>query len=691
MSPLATSMQQSSTAVPVDASAPPPPGGGRELSYQTKLIAGVCLLVLLTGAVIIWLAQRSARATSAALADSLFREVSGHAVTQTQTFVERAAPLVESLAQLAGNGLAIDDHEALGRQLLAVLKANAGLSWVSYGDESGRFTGAYRPAEGGLRINQSEIVEGKTRLVEYDVPASGEWQVHRRDDDSGYDPRTRPYYKKAKEAGRIAWLPPYVFYNQGVPGISCAIPVYNAADGTKTLVGVFSVDFDLNALSDFYRRLSVSENSELFLFTSDEVLLAHPNQRIMNASGQRGAGKLLTLRDTGDPLVDAFRASAPAIDLEDPKHGNFRSFELDQDGQSYLASATTFRVGDDLTWVVGAVAPKSDFLGDVWRSQALTLAAAAAALLVAVLLAYAMARRVSGPVQSLIGFMGRVGEGDLNTRADFGGSLEFRRLSTALNQMIADLRDRLRLRHSLHVAMEVQQRLLPAEPPKLHGLDVAGHSTYCDETGGDYYDFLVLEEDAPDRVLLALGDVMGHGVAAALVMAGARAVLRDRAVAVGSLADVLERLNRTLAADLGGERFMTMHLSVIDTRAHTMRWVSAGHDPAMIFDPVTDRIIEIDEAGLPLGVADDSDYEEHTYGPLRAGQVIVVGTDGVWEAANAAGDTFGKDRLREVIRTTASRTADEIVKAVLAALNTFRGQQRATDDVTFVVAKVGQT
>ena len=98
--------------------------------------------------------------------------------------------------------------------------------------------------------------------------------------------------------------------------------------------------------------------------------------------------------------------------------------------------------------------------------------------------------------------------------------------------MIADLRDRLRLRHSLGVAMQVQQRLLPAAPPHIRGLDVAGHSTYCDETGGDYYDFLVRDRAAPHTVLVALGDVMGHGVAAALVMASVRAVLAGEAETV---------------------------------------------------------------------------------------------------------------------------------------------------------------
>src|SRR5262249_51750511 len=161
-------------------------------------------------------------------------------------------------------------------------------------------------------------------------------------------------------------------------------------------------------------------------------------------------------------------------------------FQFDRDGVKYLASTTAFQVGDDQTWVIGAVAPMSDFLADVWRSQAIALVAATGALLIALLLAALMARSVSTPLLKLIGFMNRVGSGDLEAKAEFGGSTEFRRLADALNRMIADLRDRLRLRHSLGVAMQVQQRLLPATPPHIRGLDVAGHSTYCDETGGDY-------------------------------------------------------------------------------------------------------------------------------------------------------------------------------------------------------------
>jgi phosphoserine phosphatase RsbU/P len=656
----------------------------RGLSFRTKLVLGVCGLVLLTGVAVTWLAHRSARQSTEVLTANLFREASAHAVDETIAFTQRAAPVVESLCRLGVDTLSLNDTDKLDRQLLAFLQSNPGLSWVSFSDESGSFTGAYR-VSGKQRIRQTRIVNGKTPTIEYDVLPDGTWRQAQPEFDSAYDPRVRPFYTKAKATRRLVWLPPYIFYDQGVPGISCAAPL---VDGAGQFRGVVTADFDLNSLSGFVGRLSVSPNSRFFLYTADETLLAHPTQRVIGAEGQKAAGKLLTLADTDDPLVDAFRGRVSGHALPNGSSEGFQRFQFDRGGTEYLASTTAFRVGDDQTWVIGAVAPKADFLADVWRSQTIALAAAAGALLIAVLLAALMARSVSTPVLKLIEFMNGVGGGDLEAKAAFGGSREFRSLAEALNRMIADLRDRMRLRHSLGVAMEVQQRLLPSGPPQVVGLDVAGHSTYCDETGGDYYDFLVLDRAAPDAVLIALGDVMGHGVAAALVMAGVRAVLRDRAKADGSLAELMGRLNQLISADHQGERFMTMHVSIIDARSKAMRWVSAGHDPALLHDPATGTFEEIGEGDLPLGIVHETEYSEHNFGPLRPGQVILVGTDGVWEMPNAMGEPFGKERLRDAIRAAAQGTAADIAGAIRERLAHFRGNAKQVDDVTFVVVKL---
>jgi sigma-B regulation protein RsbU (phosphoserine phosphatase) len=645
-------------------------------------VAGVCGLVLLTGAVVLGLAHHSARAGTEQLTGSVFREVSGRAAAHTRGYVLQAAPVVESLAQLADKGLAVGDPDRLTPQLLGVLKANPGLTWVSYADEAGTFTGVYRTPDGGLRIIRSRIRGGRTRQVEHDVLPDGTWKVFKTDDESGYDPRTRPFYTEAKRAGRLTWLRPYFFLLGSVPGTTCAAPVTDAAGRLR---GVLTADFTLATLSEFVAGVSVSEHSRVFLFTDDQVLLAHPDHR---GGAAARAGRLLTLAESGDPLVDAYRTNLRPEYLRPANGGDFHFFEFRHDGTDYLGSTTTFRVGDDLVWVVGVAAPKADFVGDVWKTQALALAAAAAAVLAAVVLAFVLASAVSRPVGAMIGFMNRVGAGDLDAKAEFAGSREFRDLSATLNRMIGDLRDGLRVKHSLDVAMQVQQQLLPRAAPSVWGLDVAGHSTYCDETGGDYYDFLVLDQPARDTLLVVLGDVMGHGVASALVMAGVRSVLRDRAEGTGEMAALLGRLNNALSADLDGSRFMTMYLARLDARAGTMRWASAGHDPALVYNPAGDQFREEPGGDLPLGVMPGTEYAEQTASPLAVGQVLLVGTDGVWEMMNPEGEAYGRDRLKEVIRAVAGGSAQGIVEAILNSLAAFRRERRPTDDVTFVIIKV---
>ena len=278
--------------------------GGWNLSFRTRLLLVMCGLVLLSGAVILAVADYSSRTSTHALVNSLFREVSSDAATQTKDYILRAAPVAESLAQLADHGLTLDDLDRLGPQLLAFLQGNPGMTWVLYGDESGDYTGATRLDNGKIHVERTHIVEGHTHLIEYEVQEDGQWKVFQQDNDRGYDPRKRPFYLLAKEKRHLAWTPPYMFFSQGVPGISCVVPV---KDSAGKLRGVFSVEFDLNALSEFVGKLSISDHSQLFLFTPEQTLLAHPNQKNLQGNGARGKGELLTLADTGDPLVAAFR------------------------------------------------------------------------------------------------------------------------------------------------------------------------------------------------------------------------------------------------------------------------------------------------------------------------------------------------------------------------------------------------
>jgi sigma-B regulation protein RsbU (phosphoserine phosphatase) len=108
----------------------------------------------------------------------------------------------------------------------------------------------------------------------------------------------------------------------------------------------------------------------------------------------------------------------------------------------------------------------------------------------------------------------------------------------------------------------------------------------------------------------------------------------------------------------------------------------------IVYDPGADSFAEVGEGDLPLGIMDDTAYREQTSGPFRPGQILFIGTDGVWEMPDAKGEQFGKDRLRAVIRESATRSADDVARAVRDRLTAFRGDPKSVDDVTFVVVKV---
>jgi sigma-B regulation protein RsbU (phosphoserine phosphatase) len=133
---------------------------------------------------------------------------------------------------------------------------------------------------------------------------------------------------------------------------------------------------------------------------------------------------------------------------------------------------------------------------------------------------------------------------------------------------------------------------------------------------------------------------------------------------------------------------MTMDLVVVDPQAGTLRWASAGHDPPIIYSPVRDAFREVAGGDIPLGLAPGVDYEEYLVEQIEPGSVMVIGTDGIWEAPNGEGELFGKPRLCEVIRRSARETAEGISAEINRALAEFCGRDRFPDDVTFLIIKM---
>jgi PAS domain S-box-containing protein len=242
---------------------------------------------------------------------------------------------------------------------------------------------------------------------------------------------------------------------------------------------------------------------------------------------------------------------------------------------------------------------------------------------------------------------------------------------------------------SLALAGEVQRGLLPQKSPNIPGLDIAGRIITCDEIGGDYFDFLSGTDCPSQHFGVVVGDVTGHGVDAALLMTSARAFLRMRTSQCGSISQIVSEMNRHLTLDvLDSGRFMTLFYMTIDTENKSLRWIRAGHDPAMLYDPAQATFEELKGAGLALGVDEHFVFEENQKQGLTGGQIIAIGTDGIWEARNKDGKMYGKNRFCEIIRHNANEIANDIVNAVYDDIDRFTSGLKSEDDITLVVIKI---
>lgn len=246
-----------------------------------------------------------------------------------------------------------------------------------------------------------------------------------------------------------------------------------------------------------------------------------------------------------------------------------------------------------------------------------------------------------------------------------------------------------KLKTSLELAKHVQQCLLPSTPGIESPLDISFMTLYCEALGGDYYDFFSTD-DASGKVLgLAVGDVSGHGTAAALLMAMAKGSLQaELEHAPLNLADVLRHLNRFFYQETGsGGMFMTLFLARIEIGTFMLHWCSAGQGPVYIYHPEAQFFEELDCSGPPLGVLPDDVYLTKTK-QLKAGDILIVGTDGLWEARNGEGAMFSVERFRQLLASWHHKSAEEICRKMLAKVKSFTAKNALDDDMTLIIIKI---
>jgi serine phosphatase RsbU (regulator of sigma subunit) len=239
-----------------------------------------------------------------------------------------------------------------------------------------------------------------------------------------------------------------------------------------------------------------------------------------------------------------------------------------------------------------------------------------------------------------------------------------------------------RLERELQLAMEIQQRFQPTAPPVVPGYEFQGISFPCYEIGGDYYDFIQREDG---RLVIALGDVSGKGTAAALLMSSLHAAIHAQTGSHDTLVETISAVNRYLADNIPSNRFVTLFYAELDPESGAVSFLNAGHNPPLIVH-AAGTVEQLASGGLPLGIKADADYREGRT-TLQMGDVLVIYSDGVTEAASPSGEEFGPTRLYEVVSRNVDASAAGIRDRIESALTKFSQGTQAADDITLVIVK----
>jgi len=262
----------------------------------------------------------------------------------------------------------------------------------------------------------------------------------------------------------------------------------------------------------------------------------------------------------------------------------------------------------------------------------------------------------------------------------------FNRMTSSISQLIEEENKRRRLENEISIAREVQNQLFPSTLPSVPGVEIEAICKAARSVSGDYYDFIQL---SPTHIAIAIADISGKGISAALLMASLQAALRSQMLTEGSqslsMAELVTRLNKHLVRNTGDDRFATFFIAIYDSATRTLRYTNAGHLPAFLI--CKDSSLQLDKGGMVLGVMEDYIYEE---GSLTVGpdSLLIGYSDGLIEPENVYGEEFGIRRLQETAVRLQGAAPLMVAESLMAAAEEWAGTPEQADDMTVIVARL---
>ena len=665
----------------------------RSVSIFQSLLGSLGVVILLLGGATIALTFVGSKQTAEDLAGVLLEKTVSQVELNLRQFFEPATRALELLRGWEAAGLLDpDDAAATNRLLVPLLGSDRQLSAVMVADGRGRehilfhFGATWRS-----RQTRRDTWGSRAAWLEWSDEQATPTVSTRPSD---YDPRQRPWYRGAvaarPQAGeRVHWTEPYQFYTAGAPGMTAAM-VFDGRDRRARVVGV---DVLLTDISAFTTTLRAGAHGQVTVLTEEGRVIGLPHEVGDRDAAAQLQALLKRPEEIGSPLL---AEATHALASHSPARGPRR---LLIGGKPWWVDRRPFALGLGRQLRIEVMVPESDLIGGLTHLRLGIALVTAAALGLAILYSFRLARRFSRPIAALVAESERISRGDLDGGPSMTSRIrEVHLLTDAHGRMRGSLKTLLRLEGDLQVARRIQQDTLPEQIPVVPAFDIDGWNEPADETGGDTYDVIGCRHEPGEdgsrlvatdahRVVLLLADASGHGIGPALSVTQVRAMLR-MAVRVGEdLAGIVHHLNAQLCADLTEGRFVTAWVGELDARARTLRSFSCGQGPLLFYRAAAQACETIETDTVPLGCLDDLAVVPRDAIRMEPGDVFVVLSDGVIDAESATGERFGTPRVIDVIVSAREGSAEELMAALRQALTMFTGGARPDDDRTAVVIK----
>ncbi|HVP06635.1 MAG TPA: SpoIIE family protein phosphatase, partial [Candidatus Acidoferrum sp.] len=384
--------------------------------------------------------------------------------------------------------------------------------------------------------------------------------------------------------------------------------------------------------------------------------------------------------------------------LDPSRVGRPQRFTQDDEPLNYLI--LPIKTGERIigsVYITYSSAQMQSLLADA-RRKALLLTAAL--LLIGIVGIYLLSNYFVKPIVKITERVRRFTSGDLETELPLEGADEFFEISRALNDMITrlgrdrrNLIERERMAKEIEVASQIQKTLLPHELPRIPGLEIETYYRAASMVGGDLYDIF---ETGEKRYCMVVADVSGKGVPASLVMSMLRTVIQIEAHDAISAKDTLRLVNDYLVRNMPPGMFITVLMVIFDAEARQLHVVSAGHNPLLLYQAKSDKLLKVNPSGMPLGLdvtlgKSFADGLEEITLNIEPGDLFFMYTDGITEAVDRERRQYGLDRLSQFLlnqlRNGALDKIATLSHALVEELDSFSGSTRQNDDVTFIVGR----